>query len=54
VLIWGSNRDAFPEPPEDLYADRTIRVTGRIELHDGVPEIEVDSPEAIEVVETSE
>ncbi len=50
VVIWGDDRGAFPEPPEDAYADRTICATGTIELYRAIPEIEVSSPGQIEVV----
>ena len=49
VVIWGEHRGAFPSPPEALYRGRTIAVTGRIELYRGVPEIEVASPDQIEL-----
>lgn len=40
---------SFPEPLEQVYAGKTICVTGRIELYDGVAEIEVSSPRQIEL-----
>ncbi len=51
VLIWGEDRSAFPQPPEELYRDKTIRVTGLVELYEGGPQIIVESPDAIEVGE---
>jgi len=50
VVIWGRDRAAFSGPPEDVYAGRTICVTGTIELYRGIPEIEASSPDQIEVV----
>jgi len=49
VLIWGADRAKFPGPPEDLYAGRTICVTGTIETYQGVPEIEASSPGQIAI-----
>ncbi len=49
VVIWGSNRLAWDQPPEQLYQGREICVTGRIELHEDVPQIEVQSPDQIRI-----
>jgi len=29
IVIWGSARASFPEPPEQAYSDKRICVTGR-------------------------
>jgi len=47
VIIWGRYRDNFPQPPERMYYQKTICVSGRIELYQGVAQIEVRSPEQI-------
>lgn len=47
AVIWGDVRDRFEAPPEDLYGSRRICVTGRVELHEGTPQIEVRTPEQI-------
>jgi DNA/RNA endonuclease YhcR with UshA esterase domain len=47
VVIWDDNRSKFPQPPEDYYYAKTIYVSGLIVLYDGVPEIEVTSPDQI-------
>lgn len=49
VVIWGEHRGAFPSPPETLYRGKTITITGRIELYQGVPEVEVTSPSQITI-----
>lgn len=49
AVIWGEVRDRFEALPEDLYGGRRICVTGRVELHEGTPQIEVRSPEQIDV-----
>ena len=48
--VWGDDRGDFPEPPEEMYRGSTIRVTGYVEMYDGVPQIEVTSPGDIEAV----
>ncbi len=44
VVIWGENRSRFSAPPDQFYADKTICVTGAIELYRGSPQIIVSSP----------
>jgi phosphatidylserine/phosphatidylglycerophosphate/cardiolipin synthase-like enzyme len=52
VVIFPSDWPNFPESPDLLYDGKTIRVTGLIERYRGWPEIIVDTPEQIEVVES--
>ncbi len=47
IIIWGSNRDKFAQPPETLYEGKTICVTGFITLYNGMTEVEVKSPAQI-------
>ena len=47
VIIWGENRGNFPQAPEDYYLGKTIYVTGLITEYNGVPQIEVTSPDQI-------
>lgn len=51
VVIWGEDRGRFAEAPEDAYVDATICVTGRITSYRGTPQIVVDGPESLRVVE---
>ena len=44
VVIWGEYRPAWRTPPEELYVNRAICVTGRIRLHQGTPQIVVQDP----------
>jgi hypothetical protein len=48
ALIWGEDRARFSAPPERAYLDRRICVRGRIEMHEGRPEIVVRSPAQLE------
>ena len=49
VIIWGDNRDNFPETPETYYKDKCVCVTGLVVPYDGIAEIEVTSPDQIEI-----
>jgi hypothetical protein len=47
VLIWGDDRAAFTNAPEQLYKGRNLCVTGTVKTYDGVPQIIVESPASI-------
>jgi len=47
VLIWGSDRNKFQNPPETSFRGKRICVTGIIEDFRGKPEIIVRSPDQI-------
>jgi hypothetical protein len=47
VVIWGHDRDKFSAPPETLYLNHTVCVTGEIEEYEGALEIVVSDPEQI-------
>ena len=49
IVIWGNDRPAWSSPPDQLYQDRDICVTGRILLHQGAPQIEAESPDQITI-----
>ena len=51
VIIWEKDRAAFPEAPEDMYAGKTIQVTGAVIEYQKAPAIEVSWPDAIEVLD---
>ena len=48
VVIWGQNRGNFPQPPESYYAGKSICVTGLIQEYEGIPQIEVTTPDDIQ------
>ena len=50
ILIWGESLKNFPEDPAETYKAKTVRVKGKVELYEGVPEIIIDGPEDIEIV----
>lgn len=47
VLIWGSNRNKFSNPPEVYFKEKSICVTGLIENYKGIPEIVVEKSSQI-------
>jgi DNA/RNA endonuclease YhcR with UshA esterase domain len=51
VVIFASDFDNFPQPPDEMYLHKTILVTGKVKEYKGAPEIIVGSPKQIEIVE---
>ena len=49
MIIWGENRGNFPQAPEVYYLGKTICVTGLIQEYNGIPQIEVTTPDQVEV-----
>jgi DNA/RNA endonuclease YhcR with UshA esterase domain len=49
IVIWGSDRGKFPEPPEDLYMGKKICVKGMIKAYRGKPEVIVNDPSQITI-----
>jgi hypothetical protein len=47
VIIWGIDRNNFPQPPEIQYKGFWIFVTGDIEEYNSVPTIHVKDPSQI-------
>lgn len=43
-VIWGEDRLAWDSYPEDLYTNRQICVEGFIQMHEGTPQIRINSP----------
>jgi DNA/RNA endonuclease YhcR with UshA esterase domain len=51
VVIFPDDWPKFPEPPEELFLDKKVRVKGLVKEYQGAPEIIVEEPGQIEVVE---
>ena len=49
VVILGVDRGKFEKPPETLYSEKEICVTGIIQTYQGQPEIIVKEPSQIKV-----
>jgi hypothetical protein len=42
VVVWGRDRDAFPQPPESAYQGKTIAVTGEVTEFRGSAQVEAN------------
>ncbi len=51
AVIFKSAFGRFPANPEDYYLDKLVRVTGKIKEYQGSPEIILENPGQIEVLE---
>lgn len=51
VVIWGDDRDSFPSPPEEAYLNHTVAVAGMVYEHEGVCNIEVNTPRQIQIID---
>jgi DNA/RNA endonuclease YhcR with UshA esterase domain len=51
VVIFPDAWPLFPQPPEELYRGQWVRVTGRVKMYEGAPEIIVETPDVIEILE---
>lgn len=49
VVIWGENREQFPDDFENDYYGETICVTGEVEEYEGVYQMEVERPGDVDV-----
>ncbi|RME85947.1 MAG: hypothetical protein D6775_01455, partial [Caldilineae bacterium] len=52
IVIFASAYDLFPEPPVDYFRDARVRVTGRVQMYQGAPEIVVESPDQIQIIDS--
>lgn len=50
VVIFASDYDKFPQPPNQLFRDQTVRVSGQVKEYQGAPEMVVESAGAIEII----
>jgi DNA/RNA endonuclease YhcR with UshA esterase domain len=51
IVIWGSDRGKFTNPPERFFKGKRVCVTGLIETYGGKPEIVVHDPSQIRIGE---
>lgn len=51
AVIWGENRAAWNDPPEILYNQKNICVSGRIASHQGIPQVVVRHPRSVRMRE---
>jgi len=50
AVIFSRNYGRFQAPPETLYNGKNVKVTGKMKEYKGVPEIVVDFPDQISIV----
>ncbi len=50
VVIFASDFEQWPEPPDQVYLGQRVRVTGKIKDYKGAPEVIVESPDQIEII----
>jgi DNA/RNA endonuclease YhcR with UshA esterase domain len=51
AVIFPDDWPKFPEPPEELFLGKKVRITGLVKEYQGAPEIIVEEPEQIEILE---
>jgi DNA/RNA endonuclease YhcR with UshA esterase domain len=51
VVIFPDAWSLFPAPPEEYYRDKVIQVTGQVKMYQNAPEIIVEQPDQIEIME---
>ena len=51
IVIWETDRSAF-DRPEVAYADKSVCVTGKIETHNGKPQMVLRDPSQIDLQES--
>lgn len=51
AVIFERNWDKWLQPPDELYMGKTLRISGEVQLYEGAPEIIVDGPAQVQVVE---
>lgn len=51
AVIFASAWPRWQQSPDELYFGQTLRITGQVKLYNGAPEIIVDEPEQVEVVD---
>lgn len=51
VVIFERNWDRWPASPDELYHGRTLRVRGMVQEYESAPEIVVERPQQVELVD---
>jgi DNA/RNA endonuclease YhcR with UshA esterase domain len=50
LIIFRQNLDAWDEPPQRYFRDKTVRCTGRVEEYQGRPQMKIHDPSQIRIV----
>jgi micrococcal nuclease len=51
AIIFSSDFDKFPSSPENYYRNKKVEITGEIGEYRGAPQIILNSPSQIEIIE---
>ena len=51
LAILGSNLNAFDQAPEKKFLSKKVRVVGKVKMYKGRPQIVVETPQHIQIVE---
>ena len=51
LLVFAADYEKFPSRPAELYKDKTLEVTGKLELHKEKWQIKATSPDQVKIVE---
>jgi len=51
IVIFSSLYDAFPQKPARYFDGHRVRVTGRVKMYEGAPEIVIEDPDQIEIID---
>ena len=51
VVIFPEAWPLFPVPPEEMYRGQLVQVSGQVKMYQGAPEIIVETPDAIRILE---
>lgn len=49
AVIWGKSRNKWKTPPEQMYSNKKLCISGMIEDHEGTPQIIVEYPQQIKI-----
>lgn len=49
LIVFDDLLDAWPQPPQDYFLNKTIRATGQVHMHRGKPQIRIERKEQLEV-----
>ena len=54
AVIWGENRKRFPKPPDELFRDSTVIITGVPYMHNDIVCVQLSAMEDVSIVDPIE
>ncbi|MCO6452962.1 MAG: hypothetical protein J5I90_19415 [Caldilineales bacterium] len=52
AVVFAADYGKYPRPPAELFLDQTVKITGEVKEYQGAPEIVIESPEQIEIIDS--